>query len=130
MLSGRAPKTAAAARRRRTPRAPAPRRPAPPRRVRSAAARTARSQTLTSSAIQLVAPGGKSLQIGVRTELGKALLRPLRRRRRVLGRHGSASLERLPDGQWIVTPVPGTVNETLVNGAPLTAPRAVAARAT
>jgi len=27
------------------------------------------------------------------------------------------------DGQWIVTPAPGTVNETLLNGAPLTTSR-------
>jgi hypothetical protein len=32
-------------------------------------------------------------------------------------------IERRLDGQWIVTPVSGTVNETLLNGAPLTTPR-------
>ena len=30
------------------------------------------------------------------------------------------TLQRRADGQWIVTPAPGTVNETLVNGAPVT----------
>jgi len=35
------------------------------------------------------------------------------------------TIERRSDGQWIVIPAPGTVNETLVNGAPLTAPRAL-----
>ena len=64
------------------------------------------------------------LQIGVRTEIGKAVLR----------RFGAdaefwddkqCTVERRPDGQWIVTPAPGTVNETLINGAPLTTPRAL-----
>jgi hypothetical protein len=32
-------------------------------------------------------------------------------------------IERSTTGQWIVTPVPGTTNETLVNGEALTAPR-------
>jgi hypothetical protein len=69
-----------------------------------------------------VATGGQSLPIGIRTELGKAVLR----------RFGPDAefwddkqcvVERRPDGQWIVSPTPGTVNETLLNGAPLTAPR-------
>ena len=77
---------------------------------------------LTSNRIQLVAAGGESLPVGIRTEIGKALLR----------RFGAdaefwddrqCTVERRPDGQWIVTPAPGTVNETLLNGAPLTTPR-------
>ena len=72
-----------------------------------------------SDKIQLVASGGESLRVGIRTEIGKAVLR----------RFGAdaefwdekqCTIERRPDGQWIVTPVPGTVNETLVNGAPVT----------
>jgi hypothetical protein len=77
---------------------------------------------LTSNRIQLVAAGGQSLPVGIRTEIGKALLR----------RFGADAefwddkqciVERRPDGQWIVSPAPGTVNETLLNGAPLTTPR-------
>jgi hypothetical protein len=77
---------------------------------------------LTANKIQLVAPGGQSLPVGIRTEIGKALLR----------RFGvdaefwddkQCIVERRPDGQWMVSPAPGTVNETLLNGAPLTAPR-------
>jgi hypothetical protein len=58
----------------------------------------------------------------VRTEIGKALLRPF----------GADSefwddrqcvLDRSSTRQWVLTPVPGTTNETLVNGAALTAPR-------
>jgi len=77
---------------------------------------------LTSSRIQLVTAGGQSLAVGIRTEIGKALLR----------RFGADAefwdnkqciVERRSDGQWIVTPAPGTVNETLLNGAPLTMSR-------
>ena len=78
--------------------------------------------TLTSNRIQLVTAAGQSLPVGIRTEIGKALLR----------RFGADAefwddrqcvVERRPDGQWIVTPAAGTVNETLLNGAPLNAPR-------
>lgn len=84
----------------------------------------AAGSTLKSDRIQLVAPGGESLRIGVRTEIGNAVLR----------RFGAdaefwdtkqCTVERRSDGQWIVTPAPGTVNETLINGAPLTTPRAL-----
>jgi eukaryotic-like serine/threonine-protein kinase len=77
---------------------------------------------LASNRIQLVTAAGQALPVGIRTEIGKALLR----------RFGPDAefwddkqciLERRPDGQWIVTPAPGTVNETLLNGAPLTTPR-------
>ena len=79
---------------------------------------------LKSDRIQLVAPGGEPLRIGVRTEIGNGVLR----------RFGAdaqfwsvkqCTLERRADGQWIVTPSPGTVNETLINGAPVTTPRAL-----
>ena len=33
------------------------------------------------------------------------------------------TIERQPDGQWMVTPTPGTVNETLLNGTALTTPQ-------
>jgi eukaryotic-like serine/threonine-protein kinase len=77
---------------------------------------------LTSNRIQLVTAGGQSLPVGIRTEIGKAILR----------RFGADAefwddrqciVERRADGQWIVTPAAGTVNETLLNGAPLTTPR-------
>lgn len=77
---------------------------------------------LRSNKIQLVTIAGQSLAVGIRTEIGKALLR----------RFGADAefwddrqciVERQADGQWIVTPAPGTVNETLLNGAPLNTPR-------
>jgi len=36
---------------------------------------------------------------------------------------GADVLERLPDRRWQVVPVPGTPNETLVNGEAVAAPR-------
>jgi serine/threonine protein kinase len=120
-LSGRAPKSlvkpATAATRATTARVEAPATGAT-----KAKASPASGGVLRSDRIQLVAANGESLPIGIRTEMGKALLR----------RFGpdaefwdvkQCTVERRPDGQWIITPAAGTVNETLVNGAPLTAPR-------
>jgi len=128
-LSGRSPRSAAA-----TATVAAPSQGARSRVAAGAAApgvRAAKTKTaaaagsaLKSDRIQLISPGGQSMQIAVRTEMGKAVLR----------RFGvdaefwddkQCTVERRPDGQWIVTPAPGTVNETLVNGATLTAPRAL-----
>ena len=77
-----------------------------------------------SDGIELLGPDGRSLQIGVRTELGKALVRQF-------GPDGEfwddrqCVLERGAGRQWVVSPVAGTTNETLVNGKTLTAPRAL-----
>jgi eukaryotic-like serine/threonine-protein kinase len=90
-----------------TPATPAARRPQEP---------------LVSDAIELVAPGGRSIRIGVRTELGKTLMRQF-------GPDGEfwdsrqCVLERRATGQWILAPVGPTTNETLVNGQTLTAAR-------
>ncbi len=95
-----------------------PARPRPP----AAAPRPAGAvgERLVSAAIELVSADGHALQIGVRTELGKALV--LR-----LGPDGEfwdgrqCVLER-PDGrQWVVSPIPGAANETLLNGKTLVA---------
>ena len=123
-LSGRAPKRAAASVAAGTPRTPhvvaAAAMPRPPQAKRPATA----SAGIVSERIALVASSGESLQIGVRTDIGKALLK----------RFGpdaefwddkQCTLERRADGQWIVVPAPGTINETLVNGAPLTSPFAL-----
>lgn len=112
-LSGRGPKPAPPV----TPKTGTPPRPAVP--PKAAPARAVAGSLLTAARIQFVAPGGGSLPIGVRTAIGKAMLR----------RFGAdaefwdstqCTIERSPDGQWIVTPAPGTVNETLVNGKHIT----------
>lgn len=128
-LSGRAPKGVSLSGSATTPAAAA--RPAPaPAAGRAGGTRPAATTApaavggakLTSNRIQLVDAEGQSLAVGIRTEVGKALLR----------RFGADAefwddrqciVERRADGQWIVTPASGTVNETLLNGAPLNAPR-------
>jgi serine/threonine protein kinase len=82
----------------------------------------AAAELILSDRIELLGPDGRSLQIGVRTELGKSLVRQFGpdsefwdNRQCVLERHSGR--------QWMITPVAGTTNETLVNGAALTAPR-------
>ena len=87
-------------------------------------ASSTQGRPLVSDGIELLGPGGRSLRIGVRTELGKALVR-------TLGPDGElwdnrqCVLERRAAGQWIVSPVAATTNETLVNGKTLTAPHAL-----
>ena len=77
-----------------------------------------------ADAVELAAEG-KSLQIRVKTDLGKALMRQF----------GSDAefwddrqcvLERDERRQWRISPLAGTTNETLVNGEALTAPRFLA----
>ena len=124
-LSGRAPKTvplpASTGTATGIPRRPAGGGTGGTRPDRSPAAAAVAGAKLTSNRIQLVTSGGQSLPVGIRTEIGKAVLR----------RFGADAefwddkqciVERRPDGQWIVTPALGTVNETLLNGAPLTTP--------
>jgi serine/threonine protein kinase len=88
------------------------------------AAVTSAGKALVSDGIELLGPDGRSVRIGVRTELGKALVRQF-------GSDGEfwdnrqCVLERGGGGQWVVSPVAGTTNETLVNGKTLTAPHAL-----
>jgi len=83
-----------------------------------------RGEPLVSDSIDLVAANGRALQIGVRTELGKAVVRKL-------GAEGEfwdtqqCVIERGPRLQWTVSPVAGSVNETLVNGKTLKGPLAL-----
>jgi serine/threonine protein kinase len=83
-----------------------------------------KGEPLMSDGIELFGPDGHSVQIGVRTELGKGLLRQF-------GRDGDywdnrqCVIERSAGRQWVISPVDGTTNETLVNGKTLTAPRAL-----
>ena len=77
---------------------------------------------ITSERIELLGPDGRSMQVGIRTELGKTLLRQF-------GPDGDfwdsrqCVLERQSGNQWVLFPVDGTTNETLVNGQALQAPR-------
>ena len=126
VLSGRAPRTVRPASTRATTpasaTAPGPGAVIGTRPTAAPAPAAAAGARLMSDRIQLVTAAGQSLPVGIRTEIGKALLR----------RFGAdaefwddrqCTVERRADGQWIVTPAPGTVNETLLNGAPLNVSR-------
>jgi serine/threonine protein kinase len=82
----------------------------------------AAAELILSDRIELLGPDGRSLQIGVRTELGKTLVRQFGPDSEFWDNH-QCVLERHSGRQWVITPVTGTTNETLVNGAALTAPR-------
>jgi serine/threonine protein kinase len=82
----------------------------------------AAAELILSDRIELLGPDGRSLQIGVRTELGKTLVRQFGPDSEFWDNH-QCVLERRSGRQWVITPVAGTTNETLVNGAALTAPR-------
>ena len=69
--------------------------------------------------------GGKALQLGVRTQLGKHVVRQFGADAEFWDAT-QCTLERLPDGRWRVTPAPGTANETLLNGEVLAAPQPLA----
>ena len=80
------------------------------------------TDTIVSQRLELSSGGGQSLQIGVRTELGRHLL----------SHFGPDSdfwdarqclLDRDPRSCWTVSPISGTANETLVNGEAVTEPR-------
>lgn len=78
---------------------------------------------IVTEGVQLDGPDGRSLNIRVRTELGKALVRRFGPdgefwddRQCVLERSGR---------QWLLIPIQGTTNETLVNGETLAEPRAL-----
>ena len=81
-------------------------------------------QPIVADRVALVGEGGRTLQVGVRTELGKHLARQF---------GGDAEfwdakqcvLERLPDRRWQVVPNPTATNETLLNGEVLVGPRPV-----
>jgi hypothetical protein len=121
-LSGRGPKAVTAATKSETAARPVAGAAGGTRPGAGAPPATGAGAKLVSNRIQLVTAGGQSLPVGIRTEIGKTLLR----------RFGADAefwddtqciVERRADGQWIVTPAPGTVNETLLNGAPLNTPR-------
>ena len=77
---------------------------------------------IISDGLELRGPEGGTLKIRIRTEIGKELVGHL-------GPGGEfwdtrqCILEPNSSRQWTVSPVPGAINETLVNGVALTAPR-------
>jgi serine/threonine protein kinase len=84
-------------------------------------ARAGAGAPLTGARVQLVAGDGRALQVGVRTEVGKHIVRQFGPdaefwdARQVVLERGAAG--------WQATPVAGTPNETLLNGDVLAAPQ-------
>jgi hypothetical protein len=66
----------------------------------------------------------RTLEIGVRTDLGKHLVRQFGSDAEFWDAR-QCTLERLPDRRWQLTPSPGTANETLLNGDTLVRPRVI-----
>lgn len=95
-----------------------------PKAASAAAPLHANGEHIVTDELELLAPDGRTLKLRVRTELGKALLRPF-------GAEGDfwddrqCVLDRSAGWPWTVSPLAGTTNETLVNGEALTAPRAL-----
>ena len=120
-----ATKTAARTAARKAPPTRAPARPTaraatPPR----AGAAPAKGAPLTADRIRLVGEGGRALEIGVRTEFGKHLAQQFGADAEFWDAR-QVILERLPDRRWQLVPVPGTANETLLNGEILVSPKPV-----
>ena len=116
LLSGRGARVEATRPAVAAPPSPVAGKPAAPASTRPA------GQAIESERLELVVADGQLVQIGVRTELGKALLRQFGpdsefwdNRQCVLKRNGGR--------QWVLSPIPGTTTETLLNGKAITAPR-------
>ena len=93
-------------------RATLPKRPSPaPAPATAGAARA----PLISEAVELLAPSGQSLQLRIRTELGKMLIRRFGAEAEFWDER-QCVLERSAGGQWTVKPAGATTNQTLVNG--------------
>jgi serine/threonine protein kinase len=115
-LSGRDRKSAV------PPAAPAGGKPAPKPAPPTAAPAPNHARTaLVSEAIELLGPGGKTLRVRIRTELGKMLMRQFGAEAEFWDER-QCVLEKGAAGQWILKPVESTTNQTLVNGRALTGP--------
>jgi serine/threonine protein kinase len=130
VLSGRSTRTAKAATASAAPastRATAAAKPAPvPPSAAASAPPTSgtRGTPLSGDRVRIVGDGGRTIQLGVRTEIGKQLARQFGSDAEFWDAR-QCVIERRPDRHWQITPVAGTANETLLNGEVLTAPQAL-----
>jgi hypothetical protein len=77
---------------------------------------------LTANALELSSAAGKSLRIGIRTELGKPLMRQFGTDAEFWDDR-QCVIERGATGGWTLSPLGATTNQTLVNGRALTGAR-------
>jgi hypothetical protein len=82
----------------------------------------ATGEALKAERIQLVGESGHSISVGVKTPLGKHMVRQFGDDFNVWDTE-QCTVERGPDGAWQLVPQAGTTNETLLNGQPVTEPR-------
>jgi serine/threonine protein kinase len=122
VLSGRGAKSTAATKAA-APRAAAPKARASTTTSPKPAAPGRTGTPITSDRVQLIG-NGKTLQIGVRTELGKHIARQFGPDAEFWDA-SQCVLERRADRGWQVVPMPSTANETLLNGDTLTGPRPI-----
>ena len=90
--------------------------------VTAAAATPARGAPLAGERVKIVGDGGRTIQLGVRTELGKQLARQFGSDAEYWDAR-QCVIERRPDRQWQIAPIAGAANETLLNGEVLTTPQ-------
>ena len=74
-----------------------------------------------SNALELQAASGRSLSIRVRTELTRSLMQQLGPEAEFWDAR-QCVLDRNADNQWVLSPLGGTTNETLLNGKAVTGP--------
>ena len=128
VLSGRGPRAEARSAATASPKTSAAPAAGTATRVKAAATAAARAvpvtrgAPLTSDRVLLRGGGGQALQVGVRTAVGKHLARQFGSDAEFWDER-QCVLERRPDQRWQVVPVPGTANETLLNGEVLAAPQ-------
>jgi len=77
---------------------------------------------LRTDRINLVAASGQAMSVGVRTALGKHIVRQFGDESNVWDTE-QCVLERTPEGAWQIVPREGTTNETLLNGEAITSAR-------
>ncbi len=118
ILSGRGARSSAAKPGRAA--ASAPR--TPPASTSGATALRSATTAIVADAIELSAVDGRALRIGIRTELGKALLRQFGPDAEFWDNR-QCVIERNSAREWTLSPDPAAANETLVNGEALTRPR-------
>ncbi len=104
------------------PAAPAPADTAAAAAGAAPAAGAASGEPLRTDRIQLAGESGQTISVGVRTPLGKHMVRQFGEDSNVWDTE-QCTLERGADGAWQVVPQAGTTNETLVNGEAVTEPR-------
>jgi hypothetical protein len=74
-----------------------------------------------ANALELQDAGGRSLSIRVRTVLSKSLMQQLGPEAEFWD-SSQCVLDRNADNQWVLSPLDGTTNETLLNGKAVTGP--------